>query len=156
MAKEIKTEQIALDEIDALLLELLVANAKWNTKELAEKVGLSNTPTYERVKRLERLGVIKGYRAVLDSKKIGFNLLVLINVQLKSHAFNYLEEFEIEVVKLKEVETCYHIAGHFDYLLQVEITDMEEYSEFVKEKLSKIPHIATVQSSFVMRRLKER
>lgn len=156
MAKTIKEEHISLDEIDYLLLELLETNAKWNTKELAEKVGLSTTPTYERIKRMERLGVIKGYRAVLDSKKMGFNLLVLINVQLKSHASNYLEEFESQIITLPEVEACYHIAGQFDYLLQVEIADMEEYAVFVKEKLSKIPHIATVQSSFVMRKLKEK
>jgi DNA-binding Lrp family transcriptional regulator len=154
MAKELKEDSIFLDEIDRLLLELLKSNAKWNTKELAEKVGLTNTPTYERVKRLEKFGFIKGYRAVLDSKKMGLSLLVLINVQLKSHASTYLEEFEQEIITLSEVETCYHIAGHFDYLLQVEIEDMEAYAVFVKEKLSKIPHIATVQSSFVMRKLK--
>lgn len=155
MKKEKKDLVVQLDEIDFLIVELLEDDAKLNTKEVAEKVGLSNTPTYERIKRLEKLGIIKNYKAIIDKKKLGYSLTVLCNVQLKSHASEYLEEFEQEIIKLKEVATCYHIAGHFDYLLKVDITDMEEYAVFVKEKLSKIPHIATVQSSFVMRTLKE-
>jgi len=155
MKKEKKELAAQLDEIDFLIVALLEDNAKLNTKEIAEKVGLSNTPTYERIKRLEKLGIIRNYRAIIDKKKLGYSLTVLCNVQLKSHASEYLEEFEQEIIKLKEVVTCYHIAGHFDYLLKVEITDMEEYAVFIKDKLAKIPHIATVQSSFVMRTLKE-
>jgi len=149
-----KTDFYEPDEIDSLILQLLENDGKLNTKELAEKIGLSTTPTYERVKRLERNGIIKKYRAVIDKKKLGIALEVLCNVQLESHASKYLDEFESKVIELEEVKECYHIAGHFDYLLQVEIGNMEEYAVFVKEKLSKIPHIATVQSSFVMRTLK--
>lgn len=143
-----------LDDLDQLIVQLLADNAKLNTKEVAEKIGLSTTPTYERIKRLEKSGVISKYIAVINKKKLGITLTVLCNVQLKSHAAEYLEEFEQEIVKLEEVVVCYHIAGHFDYLLKIEISDMETYSVFVKDKLAKIPHIATVQSSFVMRDLK--
>lgn len=144
-----------LDETDFRLLEILEADAKQNIKEIALKVGLTNTPVYERVRRLERLGIIKKYTVVLDRKKLGMSLTVLCNVQLKSHAAEFLEAFEKSIVTLKEIVSCYHIAGNFDYLLKIEVTDMDEYALFLKEKLAKVPHIATVQSSFVMRKLKE-
>jgi Lrp/AsnC family leucine-responsive transcriptional regulator len=86
---------------------------------------------------------------------LGKNLTVLCNVQLKSHASELLESFESQVIELKEVTSCYHIAGNFDYLLIIDIEDMDKYAEFLKGKLASIPHIATVQSSFVMRALKE-
>lgn len=147
--------QFQLDEIDLNLIRILESDAKLNTKEMAARVGLTSTPVYERIRRLERLGIIRKYIALIDRKKLGINLTVLCNVQLKSHASEFLEAFEKEIITLDEVIHCYHIAGNFDYLLKVEITDMDAYAIFVKEKLAKIPHIATVQSSFVMRSLKE-
>lgn len=144
----------SLDEIDLHILTLLQKDGKMNTKEIALQVGLSNTPTYERIKRIERLGIIRKYVAVIDKRKMGYNLIVFCNIQLKTHAYEFLEEFEKAVVELEEMVDCYHIAGHFDYLLKIEMQDMEAYSVFVKEKLAKIPHISTVQSSFVMRTLK--
>lgn len=149
-----KEDFINLDETDLKIVSLLQNDAKLNTKEVAEKIGLSTTPTYERIKRIERVGVIQKYIAVVDKKKLGLNLIVFCNIQLKTHAYEYLEKFEKAVVQLQEVVDCFHIAGHFDYLLKIEMRDMEEYSVFVKDKLAKIPHIATVQSSFVMRMLK--
>ncbi len=144
-----------LDETDFKLINILEADAKLNTKEMAQKVGLTNTPVYERIKRLERLGIIKRYSAIIDRKKLGIELTVLCNVQLKSHAAEFLETFEEAIVKLPEIVSCFHIAGNFDYLLKVEVTDMDAYSQFIKEKLARVPHIATVQSSFVMRIIKE-
>lgn len=149
-----KIEPIQLDEIDLKIISLLQKDAKLNTKEIALKVSLTNTPTYERIRRIERLGIIQKYVAVIDKKKLGFSLIVFCNIQLKTHAYEYLEEFEKAIVGLEEMVDCYHIAGHFDYLLKMEMEDMEAYSVFVKDKLAKVPHIATVQSSFVMRTLK--
>ncbi|MCO5261144.1 MAG: Lrp/AsnC family transcriptional regulator [Crocinitomicaceae bacterium] len=153
--KEFLSETFQIDTIDAKILELLKTNAKLGTKEIASQIGLTITPTYERVRRLEKRGVIKSYITVIDKKKQGYALSVLCNVQLKSHAAEYLEEFEKEIIHLQEVTDCYHIAGNFDYLLKINIKDMDSYAVFVKEKLAVIPHIATVQSSFVMRTLKE-
>ena len=144
-----------LDTLDKKILNLLQKNAKLNSKELASEIGLTLTPTYERVKRLESKGFIKSYTIKINKEKIGKNLKVLCNISLKSHSVEFLNAFESSVVKLKEISSCYHIAGNFDYLLLIEVKDMNEYSEFLKEKLASIPHIATVQSSFVMKTMKE-
>jgi Lrp/AsnC family leucine-responsive transcriptional regulator len=144
-----------LDALDKKILNLLKKNAKLSSKELAAEIGLTLTPTYERVKRLETNGFIKSYTIKIDKEKIGKNLRVLCNVSLKSHALEFLNAFEGKVVKLNEISSCFHIAGNFDYLLLIEVKDMDEYSVFLKEKLATIPHIAQVQSSFVMKTMKE-
>ena len=155
MEKENNTFEYQIDAIDEQILSLLQQNAKLGSKEMAAKVGLTVTPTYGRIRRLEKRGFIKRYVAILDKKKQGKNLQVLCNIQLKSHHAEVLDLFESEVIKLEEVNSCYHIAGNFDYLLVIEMRDMDEYAYFLKHKLATIPHITTVQSSFVMRALKE-
>ncbi|MFN5417306.1 MAG: Lrp/AsnC family transcriptional regulator [Flavobacteriia bacterium] len=144
-----------LDALDKQIIAILSKNGKINHKELAALIGLTITPTYERVKRLEQKGIIKSYVAKIDKEKIGKNLKVMCQLSLKSHAKDLLENFENAIVKLNEVTACYHIAGNFDYLLHIEVKDMEAYSVFLKDKLATIPHIANVQSMFVMRTLKE-
>ena len=145
-----------LDKIDKALILELQKNSKVGLKELAEKVGLTSTPVHERIKRLEKSGVIECYTVRVNQQKLGKGLTVLCNVQIKSHSSNNLEEFEQEIVKLKEVVSCYHIAGGYDYLLTLRMSDMDEYGNFVKGKLATIPHIAQVQSSFVMRTIIDR
>lgn len=144
-----------LDVLDKQIISILSKNGKINHKELAALIGLTITPTYERVKRLEQKGVIKSYVAKIDKEKIGRNLKVMCQLSLKSHAKDLLESFETAIVQLNEVSACYHIAGNYDYLLHIEVKDMEAYSLFLKDKLATIPHIANVQSMFVMRSLKE-
>lgn len=144
-----------LDETDLKILALLKGNGKMNNKQLAAEVGLTVTPTFERVKRLERIGVIQSYQAVIDKKAIGKGLSVHCHVTLKSHLSTLISEFESAVVELVEVSACHHIAGDFDYLLLVEVSDMDEYQMFLREKLSTIPSIGNVRSSFVMNTLKE-
>jgi Lrp/AsnC family leucine-responsive transcriptional regulator len=151
---EKKSDVISLDEIDLKIVAILEENSKKGTKELAQEVGLSVTPTFERIRRLERRGVIKGYVAKIDQAKIGRNLLVFCQVSLKTHTTELLENFEKQVVELSEVEACFHIAGNYDYLLQTRVHDMQEYQFFLKSKLAAIPNIANVQSSFVMTTLK--
>jgi len=152
--KEKLSMDINLDELDRKILDLLKHNAKLGNKEIAAEIGLSVTPTFERIKRLERHGVIKSYVAVLDKRKIDKGLHVLCQVSLKAHNLDLLVGFEDEVVHLDEVSACYHIAGNYDYLLSIEVKDMDEYQRFLKEKLASIPNIANVQSSFVMTSLK--
>jgi len=144
-----------LDAIDIKILQILQDNAKLNNKEVASLVGLSTTPTYERIKRLEKNGVIKKYVAILDNKKVGRSIRVFCNVTLKLHSKKLLDGFETAVIKLDEVLKCYHIAGDFDYLLEVNVGTMEEYEFFIKNKLASIQNIANVKSSFVMTSLKE-
>ena len=146
---------MALDKIDVSLLNLLQSNTKLNTKELAQKVGLSITPTYERIKRLEKEGYIKQYVAILDRKLIDKNLMVISFVSLILHSNDMQIEFEKSVIEYPEVIECFHVTGSYDYQLKVIVSDMEEYQAFIKNKLSSINNIANVQSSFVMSSLKD-
>jgi len=146
---------MTIDKIDISLLNLLQNNTKLNTKELAQKIGLSVTPTYERIKRLEKQGYIKDYVAILDKKLIDKNLMVMSFVSLKSHSKDILIDFENSVIKFDEIIECFHVTGSYDYQLKVIVSDMEEYQFFIKNKLSSIDNIANVQSSFVMSSLKD-
>ncbi|MFN7325777.1 MAG: Lrp/AsnC family transcriptional regulator [Chitinophagales bacterium] len=145
---------VQLDELDRQLLELLQTNAKRTIKEMAEQLHLSTTPVFERIKRLEKEGYIDRYVAVLNRKKVGLGLLVMCDVSLKEHNLDYIQQFETAVLQLKEVMECYHIAGAFDYLLKVVVTDMDAYQRFVKEKLATLDNIGRVQSYFVMTEVK--
>jgi len=146
---------MVIDKIDVSLLNLLQNNTKLNTKELAQKVGLSVTPTYERIKRLEKEGYIKHYVAILDRKLIDKNLMVISFVSLILHSRDMQIEFEKSVIEYAEVIECFHVTGSYDYQLKVVVSDMEEYQSFIKNKLSSINNIANVQSSFVMSSLKD-
>ena len=146
---------MVIDKIDVSLLNLLQSNTKLNTKELAQKVGLSVTPTYERIKRLEKEGYIRQYVAILDRKLIDKNLMVMSFVSLILHSNDMQIEFEKSVVEYPEVIECFHVTGSYDYQLKVIVSDMEEYQAFIKNKLSSINNIANVQSSFVMSSLKD-
>ena len=146
---------MVIDKIDVSLLNLLQSNTKLNTKELAQKVGLSVTPTYERIKRLEKEGYIKQYVAILDRKLIDKNLMVISFVSLILHSNDMQIEFEKSVIEYPEVIECFHVTGNYDYQLKVIVSDMEEYQAFIKNKLSSINNIANVQSSFVMSSLKD-
>lgn len=143
-----------MDKIDQAILEILSENSKLGTKEIAMQVGLTLTPTYERIKRLEKSGVIKNYTVELDKKAIGKSLQVFCQVSLKEHNLKLLKKFEDQVVEFPEVSACYHIAGDHDYALLIEVFDMSAYEKFLREKLATIPSIANVQSSFVMREIK--
>lgn len=143
-----------LDRIDEQIVSYLAENGKLNNKELANLIGLSITPTFERVKRLERLNVITGYRATINPKLVGKNLKVICQVSLKSHSKEGIDEFEQEVKKLSEISHVYHVAGAIDYMLIIEVSSMEHYQAFIKNRLAGIPHIGQVNSSFVMSELK--
>lgn len=146
---------MTIDRIDISLLNLLQNNTKLNTKELAQKVGLSVTPTYERIKRLEKHGYIKNYVAILEKKLIDKNLMVMSFVSLNAHTKEIMIDFENSVIKFDEIIECFHVTGSYDYQLKVVVSDMEEYQHFLKNKLASIDNIANVQSSFVMSSLKD-
>ena len=144
-----------LDLQDKEILKALQENAKLTVQELCSRIDLTRTPTFQRVKRLEREGVIKGYSAVIDKKKAGFGLLVFCNVTLKEHALPLLQKFRLDIGEIKEVVECHHLTGHYDYLLRVVVPDMEAYNTFLLEKLASIENIGNVQSSFVVSTLVE-
>ena len=139
-----------IDNIDRQILEQLQIDSSITIKELAEMLCLTPTPIHERIKRLERDGIIRKYVALLDQKKVEKNLIVFISISIKNHSRSYLEKFVAEVGDFPEVTECYHIAGNFDYLLKAQLKDMEAYQQFILSKLSVINNIDQVQSSFVL------
>jgi DNA-binding Lrp family transcriptional regulator len=143
-----------LDKLDKQILKLLQKDCSLNTKQIADKVGLTITPTYERIKRMEKTGVIENYVALLNKEKIGKSLMIFCNVSLQLHSKPLLKRFEQTVVKFDEVMECYHTAGTFDYLLKVVATDMNNYQDFITNKLAALENISHVQSSFVMTEVK--
>lgn len=146
---------ISLDAIDKLILMLLQTNSKMNIKEVALKIGLTNSPTYDRIKRLEKLGIIKGYTAEINKEKVGLELVVFCQVTLQVHSKKLITQFENAVFKIPEVLGCYHVAGNFDYLLKIVTPDIKSYQLFLKNKLSVLESVANVQSNFVMSEVKE-
>jgi Lrp/AsnC family leucine-responsive transcriptional regulator len=143
-----------LDAVDVKILSLLQKDSSLSVKEIANKVGLSTSPTYERINRLQREGFILKYVAILDREKIGMGLVVYCNITLKEQSKSTLRNFEQAASSLKEVMEVICLSGNYDYLLKVVTTDMRAYHDFVIEKLSTIENIANVQSSFVMEEIK--
>ena len=141
---------IELDDIDRQILNQLQLDSSITIKALAEMLCLTTTPVHERIKKLEKEGIIKKYVALLDQKKIDQNLIVYISISLKNHSRSYLEKFVREVNAFQEISECYHIAGSFDYLLKAQLKDMEAYQQFILSKLSVNTNIDQVQSSFVL------
>ena len=143
-----------LDKTDKSILTLLQENSKYTIKELSERLNLTSTPIFERIKRLENQGYILSYSANIDRKKIGLSLVSFCNVSLKSHETAFIAKFEKDILQFSEVIECYHIAGMHDYLLKVMVKDMDEYRYFLSKKLASLESIGQVQSSFVMTEIK--
>lgn len=143
-----------LDAADRTILQLLQQDAFLTTKEIAARLDMTTTPVFERVKRLEREGYIAQYTAVLNRRKVGLPMLVFCDVLLKEHNRDFLLRFEAAVVGLPEVLECHHITGEYDYLLKVAVRDMDDYQQFIKEKLATLENIGRVQSHFVMTEVK--
>jgi DNA-binding Lrp family transcriptional regulator len=143
-----------LDQTDKKLLNLLQKNAKLTTRQLAHHLGLTQTPVFERIKRLEKQGIIARYVAILDKEKIGKKLIAFCHVSLKEHSRENILHFEKQIIQFPEVLECHHIAGMYDYMLKVVSEDMDVYHEFIYNKLASIDNIGNVRSSFVMNELK--
>jgi Lrp/AsnC family transcriptional regulator, leucine-responsive regulatory protein len=139
-----------LDNTDRAILGILKKNARIGTKQVADQIGLTTTPTFERIKRLERIGVITGYTLSTDRKKIGRGLCIFCYVTLKEHNLELLKQFEERVAELAQVEQCFHVAGDHDYVLFISVPDMEAYEHFLKNQLTAIPSISNVHSTFVL------
>lgn len=142
------------DNTDTAIMRLLQQDAFLTNKEMASQLGLTTTPVYERIRRLERAGVIKGYVALVDRTKVGKPLVVMCSVSLKEHALPLLQRFQEAVCALPEVVEVLHIAGGFDYLLKVVVADMAEYQHFIVDKLARLENVGNAQSSFVLTELK--
>ncbi len=144
-----------LDTIDCRILNELQDNGRLSIVDLAERVHLTKTPCSERVKRLEKAGVIKGYRAVLDPSKVGMNHVTVVHVTLVQTSDNSLETFNNAVKQVPEVESCLMIAGQFDYMLKVRTRDISHFRELLGDKISKLPGVMQTHSFAVMETVKD-
>lgn len=143
-----------MDTFDLQILRELQQNAKTTVKELSEKINLSPTPVFERIKKLETSGYITGYFTKLNADKLDYKLTVMCSVTLRHHNSEMIDKFHREVIVFDEVRECFHLAGIYDYLLKVIVKDIDEYQTFVSKKLASLENIGNVQSSFVMKSLK--
>ena len=139
-----------LDRTDRKILHLLQQDCRITIKELAQKLHLSNTPVYERVKKLERSGIIKNYVAVLNPEKIDRSMVVFISISLTKHTRDVVEKFEYEVLTLPEVMEFYITSGNFDAMLKIMVKDMNAFQHFIQEKLSTFEYITRFNSTFVI------
>jgi Lrp/AsnC family leucine-responsive transcriptional regulator len=144
-----------LDKTDIAILRALQRNAKLTTKELADDVHLTPTPVFERLKRLERQGIIKQYIAVLDARKLDRAFIVFCSVKLSRMNHDIALDFVRRIAEIPEVTECYNISGAYDYLLKVRARDMKQYQEFVLTKLGDIAHVGAIESTFVMAEVKQ-
>ena len=146
-----------LDRIDKQLLELLQGNAQWSNLELADKVGLSPTPCARRVKQLEEAGLIKNYVALLDRDKLGLKLTAYIGITMDRHTPERFEAFEAAVIAYPEIIDCCVVTGQSaDYLIKAVVKDMAHYEQFLLGKLTRIPGVTGVHSSFELRKVVSR
>lgn len=143
-----------MDIIDKKLLMLLQEDSTRTTKELSLKLNLSLTAVYERVKKLEREGVVSKYVALLDKNKLKKSFVVFCHLKLIQHTKEYLTKFEQEVTRLDEVLECYHVSGDYDYILKIYVENMEEYREFMVTKLTTLQHIGSTHSTFMISEVK--
>jgi len=145
---------MAFDSIDKKLLELLQHDSKQTNKELSNKLILSVTAVYERIKKLEKAGVIEKYVALVNKEKVQKDFVVFCQIKLVQHTQDYVIKFEKEVRNLDEVVECYHISGDYDYLLKVLVEDMKAFREFMVNKLTTIDHIGSTHSTFMINEVK--
>jgi Lrp/AsnC family leucine-responsive transcriptional regulator len=146
---------VAFSPMDTKILRVLQADAGLNNVELAERVGLSPSPCLRRVKQLEQDGVIAGYVALLDRRKIGLDIMAFVEVQVDRHSDTVAEAFRKAIERQPEVIACYAMTGSFDYLLKVVVPSLDAYADFTMHRLLKIPGVKDVRSSFVLDMLKD-
>ena len=143
-----------MDKVDGKILMQLQQDAKQNTKQIANKIGLSVTPTYERIRKMERSGIIKSYVALLDRSKIEKEVVAYCQITLSKHQKSTVDSFERKMNSFPEIMECHHVSGNFDFLLKVVASNINEFHKFTTEKLSVFEEIATIHTVFVMKSAK--
>lgn len=145
--------ELAQDEIDIKILDHMQGDARLTNVELADRIGLSPSPCLRRLRKLESEGVIQGYMTLVDQSKVGLPVSVFVSVALKEQSESALEEFETSVSALPQVMECYLMTGTSDYLMRVVTQDLADYEQFLKNHLTRIPAIASIQSSFALKQV---
>lgn len=143
-----------LDDIDISILRTLQSDGRLTTKELAARVSRSPTPVYERVRRLESEGYIRGYVAILNPDRLRRGFVVFCNVKLRELCREKADSFISRIKDIEEVTECYNVSGKFDYMLKIMAPGMDYYRDFVLNILGTIDNISSIESTFVMETLK--
>ncbi|MBZ9772287.1 Lrp/AsnC family transcriptional regulator [Mesorhizobium sp. CO1-1-8] len=145
----------SLDEIDRRLLVALQEDARLTSDELGRRAGLSPSPCARRVRNLEAAGIIKGYVAVVDQAKVGLPISVFVSIKLERQREEELDRFALAVARWSEVVDCYLMTGQRDYLLRVVVKDLPAYETFLKQKLTRLEGVASIESSFALGQVKQ-
>ncbi|RMH48292.1 MAG: AsnC family transcriptional regulator [Alphaproteobacteria bacterium] len=147
--------EVELDGYDRAILRLLSGNGRMPVAEIARRVGLSKTPVQARIRRLEREGVIAGYRAFLDPIRLGLAHVAFVEVRLVDTRESALAAFNAAVREIPEIEECHMIAGGFDYLLKVRTGDIHAYRRVMAEQISRLPHVGQTSTYVAMEAVKD-
>ncbi|MBO6213868.1 Lrp/AsnC family transcriptional regulator, leucine-responsive regulatory protein [Algoriella xinjiangensis] len=143
------------DTLDQQLLMYLQENSKITYKELSDKLNLSSTAIHERIKKLEKAGIIEKYVALVNRRLINRELLVFSHIKLQQHSQENIRKFETEIQTLKEVQSCFHVSGDYDYIVKMSFENMDEYRNFMVNKLTTINVIGSTHSTFVIGDVKD-
>jgi len=146
--------QLTLDTFSQKILRLLQLDARRSVQEISDQVGLSSTPCWRRIKDMEQSGVIQRYTALLDREKLGLHVCALAHIHLTRHTEGGVEQFEREIITCPEVTECYSTTGEADYILKIVAPDIKSYDAFLHDRIFKIPAVAQVRTSVVLREIK--
>jgi Lrp/AsnC family leucine-responsive transcriptional regulator len=149
-----KTPDQPLDATDRKILAVLQEDGRISLSDLATRVALSPSPCLRRIRRLERTGIIARYVAVLDQAKVGLPVSVFVSIKLESQRVEALERFKKAIAKWPEVLECYLMTGPRDYLLRIVVADLAAYEQFLKQKLTRVDGVSSIESSFALEQAK--
>ncbi|EKE44027.1 PutR [Oceaniovalibus guishaninsula JLT2003] len=147
--------EVRLDRFDRAMLKILAGDGRISVTDLARRVGLSKSPVQTRLRRLERAGVVRGYRAMVDPVRLGLQHVAFVEVRLTDTREAALTAFNAAVARVPEIEECHMIAGAFDYLLKVRTTDMTAYRAILGSAISALPHVSHTSTYVAMQAVKE-
>ena len=143
-----------MDNTDKKILEILQDNAMMTAKEMAEKLSLTTTPIYERIKKLQKSGIIKQYVALLDADLLGKSIIVFMNITIKDHHSEKRDEFVKQMEQLDDVMEFYHTSGSFDFLVKVRFADIKTFRDFLVNDVASIHNISDIESQIVLEEIK--
>lgn len=146
--------ELKIDRTDQRILRELQRDARLSTTELAERIALTPSPCWRRVKALETEGYIVGYRTLVDPRKLGYGVTAFVSILLESHSRELGSSFEKAVMEIPEVLSCHNVSGHYDFLLQVIATDLESFGNFARDRIRSLPGVKEMYSSFSLKEIK--
>jgi DNA-binding Lrp family transcriptional regulator len=148
------SKDISLDAVDRQLLVALQNDGRATVGELAERVSLSQSPCWRRVKNLEEAGLIEGYHARLSRQRLGYGVTGFVQLQMENHTPEAADAFEREVVALPQVLSCHNLSGRYDYQLEVVARDLESFADYLRNRIRVLPGVREISTSFSLKEVK--